>query len=52
MFPQIGKAGTPYAKTVKSLTQMPVPAPDAGIVFDSMNPNSRCIYEHNHLQVG
>ncbi|KAI9763875.1 MAG: hypothetical protein M1840_009059 [Geoglossum simile] len=36
MYPQIGKAGTPYAKTVRSLTQMPVPAPDARTVFDAL----------------
>ncbi|KAI9776651.1 MAG: hypothetical protein M1839_009457 [Geoglossum umbratile] len=36
LYPQIGKAGTPYAKTVKSLTQLPVPAPDAGTVFDAL----------------
>ncbi|KAH0559962.1 hypothetical protein GP486_003521 [Trichoglossum hirsutum] len=34
MYPQIGKARTPYAKSVKSITQMPVPLPDAGVVFD------------------
>jgi hypothetical protein len=37
MYPQIGKAGMPYAKSVRSLTQRPVPPPDASTIFDGVS---------------
>lgn len=35
-YPHMGKAGTPYARTVKPMTLMPMSQPDAGYVFDSL----------------
>ncbi|OCL12571.1 heme peroxidase [Glonium stellatum] len=34
--PQLGAAGTPYARTVKPATMQPVARPDPGVVFDSV----------------
>jgi linoleate 8R-lipoxygenase / 9,12-octadecadienoate 8-hydroperoxide 8R-isomerase len=34
--PQLGAAGSPYARTVRSETMQPIALPDPGIVFDSV----------------
>jgi len=36
MHPNLGRAGTPYARTVKPMTLTPMSLPDAGHVFDSV----------------
>ncbi|ETN36283.1 uncharacterized protein HMPREF1541_08560 [Cyphellophora europaea CBS 101466] len=36
MFPHVGKAGQPYAKTVQSTRMRPTSLPDPGVVFDSV----------------
>ncbi|KAF2090084.1 hypothetical protein K490DRAFT_71754 [Saccharata proteae CBS 121410] len=41
--PQLGAAGTPYARTVQPQTLQPTALPDAGVVFDSLM--SRKIHE-------
>lgn len=36
LYPHLGKAGTPYARTIKPLTTQPGALPDAGLIFDSV----------------
>lgn len=36
MAPNLGRAGTSYARTVKPMTLMPKSVPDPGVVFDSV----------------
>lgn len=36
MFPDLGRAGLPYARTVKPMTLTPMSLPDAGMVFDNI----------------
>jgi Animal haem peroxidase len=36
MYPRLGAAGTPYARTVRPETMQPVDLPDPGIVFDAV----------------
>lgn len=38
MYPNLGKAGSPYARTVKPLAQQPVVLPDPATIFDGMSP--------------
>jgi linoleate 10R-lipoxygenase len=35
-FPDLGRAGTPYARTVKPMTMRPMSQPDPGYVFDAL----------------
>jgi hypothetical protein len=35
MFPQLGKAGQPYARTVTPQVKLAGAKPDAGVIFDS-----------------
>lgn len=35
LYPSLGKAGTPYAKSVKPMTAQPGALPDSGLLFDS-----------------
>jgi hypothetical protein len=34
MYPQLGKAGSPYARSVVPVTQLPAVLPDAAVIFD------------------
>jgi hypothetical protein len=34
MYPDLGKSGTPYARSVPPMTIMDGVAPDAGLIFD------------------
>lgn len=36
MYPQLGAAGSPYARSVKPMTKMPAAPPDPYLVFDSI----------------
>lgn len=36
MFPHIGKAGQPYARTVRAKKMQPTSRPDPGVIFDSV----------------
>ena len=36
LHPNLGRAGTPYARTVKPMTMRPMSQPDAGYIFDSL----------------
>ncbi|KAF8465354.1 heme peroxidase [Kalaharituber pfeilii] len=36
MYPNLGRAGTSYARTVKPMTMMPMSQPDPGLVFDAV----------------
>lgn len=36
MFPHLGEANTPYARSVRPQTLMPADPPDAGVLFDTV----------------
>ncbi|RPA72611.1 putative fatty acid oxygenase PpoA [Ascobolus immersus RN42] len=36
LYPHLGKAGTPYARSIKPLTPQPGALPDAGLIFDAV----------------
>lgn len=36
MYPRLGAAGSPYARTVRPRTMQPIALPDPGVVFDSI----------------
>lgn len=36
MFPHVGAANTPYARSVRPQTSLPADPPDAGVLFDTV----------------
>ncbi|EWC46918.1 hypothetical protein DRE_03930 [Drechslerella stenobrocha 248] len=36
LYPHLGKAGTPYARSVRPMTKMPGARPDPGLLFDAL----------------
>lgn len=39
MYPHLGKAGSPYARTVTTKTQVTGVLPDPSTIFDGKNPD-------------
>lgn len=50
MYPDLGKAGTPYARTVRSETMKPGARPDPGLLFDRALPNPIILNPHRLLK--
>lgn len=51
MYPHLGKAGSPYARSVKPMTKMPGALPDPYLVFDSIfsrGPNDEHYRENDN----
>lgn len=51
MYPRLGAAGSPYARSVKPMTKMPGALPDPYLVFDSIfsrGPKDEHFREHNN----
>lgn len=51
MYPQLGRAGSAYARSVKPMTKMPGAPPDAYTLFDSIfsrGPNDEHYREHDN----
>ncbi|KAL9107982.1 MAG: hypothetical protein Q9227_007197 [Pyrenula ochraceoflavens] len=49
LFPHIGAAGTPYARSVPPLTVQPSSRPDAGVLFDSLMARKSFIPHPNKI---
>lgn len=51
MYPQLGAAGSPYARSVKPMTRMPGALPDPYLIFDSIfsrGPNNEHYRENDN----